>query len=216
MGCRLRLLTTLTVLLGAAPILGAVPGAASAGVPDPDLCTVPNVILSPLHPTNALEYVVTVVGADGPIDSALVQLVFSAEAAGLVCWCTGQTQPIIEDYTNPSGLAVFQVFGGGCLNPASTVSPPVQVFANGILLREVGVVSVDPVDVTGKLPTDVGYNPGGNCNSALSDATFITPSIKVGALNYCTDLNSDGAVNITDAVLFTPGIKVGFTCTQAP
>ena len=86
MGCRLRLLLILAISLGAAW------GVAGAGVPDPDLCTVPNVLTSPAHPNTSLDYVVTVVGADGPIDSALVQLVFSAEAAGLVCWCTGQTR----------------------------------------------------------------------------------------------------------------------------
>ena len=211
MVCRSKLLLTIAVLIGAAW------GVAGAGVPDPDLCTVPKVLTAPAHPTAALDYVVTVVGVDGPIDSALVQLVFSAEAAGLVCWCTGQTQPIMEKYTDISGKAAFKIYGGGCLNPALTVSPPVQVFANGLLLKSTGVGSVDPVDNGGRLPTTVGYLPGGSCSSALSDATYITPAIKSGSLtSYCTDLDDNGATGLTDAVLFTPAIKVGYTCTEAP
>lgn len=210
MGCRLRLLFTLAILLA------SVWGVANAGVPDPALSTVPKVLTSPGHPTTALDYVVTVVGASGPIDSALVQLVFSSEAAGLVCWCSGQTRPIIEKYTNVSGVARFQIFGGGCLNPASVSNPPVQVFANGILLKTVGIGSTDPVDDTGKLPSQVGYNPAGSCKAALSDATFITPAIKTGAINYCTDLDGDGDTDLTDAVLFTPAIKSGYSCTVGP
>ena len=210
MGCRLRLLLALTVLS-----VGAW-GVAYAGVPDPALSTVPKVLTSPGHPTTALDYVVTVVGADGPIDSALVQLVFSTEATNLICWCTGQTKPIVETYTNVSGVARFQIFGGGCLNPANVVNPPVQVFANGILLKQVGIVSLDPVDDTGKLPYQVGYNPAGACKAALSDATFITPPIKTGAVNFCTDLDGDNDTDLTDAILFTPAIKAGYTCTEAP
>ena len=208
MGCRLVLLITLAVMAGA--------GQVSAGVPDPNLCTVPKVLTSPSHPSAALDYVVTVVGADGPIDSALVQLVFSTEATNLVCWCTGQAKPIVEVYSNASGVARFQIFGGGCLNPSTVVNPPVQVFANGILLREVGIASTDPVDNTGKTPNQVGYNPAGSCASALSDASFITPAIKTGAVNYCTDLDGDNDTDLTDAILFTPAIKAGYVCTEAP
>ena len=216
MGCRLKLVLAVAVFLGAAGLLGATGGIAAAGVPDPDLCTVPNVLTSPAHPSNALDYVVTVIGADGPIDSALVQLVFSTEAAGAICWCTGQTQPLLEDYTNASGQAVFQVHGGGCMEPALSATPPVQVFANGILLREVGIVSVDPVDAAGLRPTTVGYNPAGSCASGISDATFITPALKTGSIFFCTDLDSDGDSDVTDAVLFTPAIKTGYVCTEAP
>lgn len=211
MVCRSKLLLLTAVFLGAAA------GMAGAGVPDPDLCTVPKVLTSPSHPDVFLDYEVSVVGADGPIDSALVQLVFSPVAAGLICWCNGQTQPIIEGYTNVSGVVIFQISGGGCLDPALTVDPPVQVFANGMLIKEVGVASVDVVDGGGRLPTTVGYDPAGNCQTALSDATFITPAIKSGSLtSYCTDLDASGATNLADAVLFTPAIKVGYICTQAP
>jgi hypothetical protein len=210
MGCRTILLSTLAVLLGAAW------GQANAGVPDPGLSTVPNVITSPAHPNTNLDYVVTVVGADGPIDSALVQLVFSTEASNLVCWCTGQARPIVQAYSNASGVARFQIFGGGCLNPSTVVNPPVQVFANGVFLKQVGIVSVDPVDDTGKTPNQVGYNPAGSCKSALSDASFVTPSLKSGSYNFCTDFNTDLLVNLADAVIVTPAIKVGYVCTVGP
>ena len=102
------------------------------------------------------------------------------------------------------------------MDPAAVTTPPVQVFANGILLKEVGIVSVDPVDDFGRLPNQAGYSPGTTCKAALSDATFITPSMKTGGFNYCTDLNSDNLCNLNDAVLFTPPIKAGFVCTKAP
>ena len=55
MGCRLRLLFTLAVLIACAW------GVANAGVPDPALSTVPKVLTSPGHPSPALDYVVTIV-----------------------------------------------------------------------------------------------------------------------------------------------------------
>ena len=46
---------------------------ADAGVPDPLLSTVPNVIVSP---DASMGYTVNVAGSGGPIDSSLVQIVF--------------------------------------------------------------------------------------------------------------------------------------------
>jgi len=186
---------------------------ATAGVPDPNLSTVPNVLVSP---GGVMGYTVTVISTEGPVDGALVQLSFSAEAAGLVCWCQGQTQPLIEGNTDASGVVTFNIAAGGCVDPATVTTPPaVEVFANGFFLKEVGVVSPDAVDDAGLLPID-GWNPGGVCTVGLSDASFHTSPLKTGAYSFCTDMDSDLDCDLDDAVALTPGIKLGYTCTQAP
>jgi len=186
---------------------------AIAGTPDPNLSTVPNVLVSP---SGIFTYNVTVVSSDGPVNGALVQLSFSTEAAGLVCWCDGQTQPLIESTSNASGVASFNISAGGCIDPSLVSSPPaVEVFANGFLLKEVGVVSVDSVDPAGLLPTQ-GWDNGGICTAGLADATYHTPTLKSGAYNFCTDLDSDGDCDLDDAVALTPGLKLGWSCTEAP
>lgn len=185
-------------------------GFASAGVPDPGLSDAPNVIVSP---QGNLEYVVTVVGSSGPIDTALVQLIFSDEADTLVCWCSGETHPLIEAVTNSAGEASFFIAGGGCVEPSATVSGlVVEVFANGIKLAEVGVVSPDAVDGAGILPTG-GWNPGVSCAVGLSDATVHTAAIASGTYEFCTDIDSDLIVSLADAVTLTAPIAGGDACT---
>jgi hypothetical protein len=164
-----------------------------------------------------MAYTVTVVSDEGPVDQALVQLAFSAEAAGLICWCTGQTQPLVETMTNVSGQATFFIAAGGCIDPTLVSSPPaVEVFANGILLKEVGVVNVDAVDDAGRLPTDPGYSPGVQCAAGLSDATYHTNPVAFGVYTFCSDLDSDLDVDLDDAVAITPGLANGWACTVAP
>jgi len=186
---------------------------ASAGTPDPSLSTVPNVLVSP---GGIVPYNVTVISTEGPVNGALVQLSFSTEAAGLVCWCNGQTQPMIEGTTDASGIATFNVSAGGCVDPALVSSPPaVEVYANGFLLAEVGVVGVDAVDGSGLLPTQ-GWDTGGVCTAGLSDASYHTPAISLGMYQFCTDLDSDGDCDLDDAVALTPGLKGGWLCNEAP
>lgn len=208
MGRSLRLLLA-TVVAGA---LSA--GVCFAGIPDPALSDVPNVVTSP---DGNLEYIVTVVGADGPIDSALVEIVFSTETDGLVCWCVGQVHPTIQANSNALGQASFFISGGGCVDPALVTTPPaVEVFANGIKLGEPGVVSSDVVDDGGRKPTDVGYAPGGACKVVIADAVYFTGPIVSGTYDYCTDMDSSGVVNIADAVIVTGPIVSGAICTEAP
>ena len=199
-------------LLIAALVAGVlVAGSSFAGIPDPNLSVVGNVLYSPSGTT---EYIVTVNGSSGPIDSATVQLVFSTEADGLICWCVGQTHPLIEATTDINGQAHFFIAAGGCIDPSLVAAPPaVEVFANGIKLKEVGCVGPDAVDNGGILPTS-GWSPGTYCTVSLSDATTHSPNIKGGIYAYCSDVNSDLAVDLTDAVILTEGIKTGFTCTK--
>jgi len=185
----------------------------SAGIPDPSLSSAGNVLV---NPDGSLQYTVSVVGQSGPIDSAIVQLVFSTETDGLVCWCTGQTHPTIEALSGPTGDADFFISAGGCVDSGLVASPPaVEVFANGFKIAEVGVVSPDAVDDAGLLPLQ-GWSPGGTCQVVLSDAVFHTGPIVSAAYSFCTDFNSDGAVNVSDAVIATAPIILATACTQAP
>ncbi len=200
-------------LLLAALVAGVVmAGVANAGIPDPNLSDVPEVVYAP---GGGLQYMVTVNGSEGPIDTATVQLVFSTEADGLIAWCTGQdhTNRIISAQTNASGIATFDIAAGGCIDPARVAATPVvEVFANGIKLAEVGCVSPDVVDANGVLPTD-GWNVTTSTSVSLSDAGFHTPPVKTGVYEYCTDLNSDLSVDLADATILTPYIKGGNNCT---
>jgi hypothetical protein len=207
MRCRYRL------FLSALVVGVAVAATAMAGVPDPNLSIVKPVIISP---GANIAYTVDVESAEGPVDQALVQILFSTESAGLLCWCNGQAQPLIQGTTNASGLVTFFVAGGGCIDPTMGVTPPVaQIFANGTLLKEVGVKSPDAVDTSGLKPAQ-GWNPGSSCTVGLTDATYFTGPIKTGTYDYCADIDSDNVVGILDAVAVTAPIKLGNTCTKAP
>lgn len=201
-------------VLSTALVVGvATAGVVNAGIPNPSLSTVPNIILSP---DGGLATTIIVVGDEGAIDTALVQIVFSAEAASIICWCVGQTQPLIQGLTNASGEVSFFVSGGGCVEPSAVSVPPaVEVFANGILLAEVGTVSPDAVDDLSQKPTD-GWDPGVLCDVGLADGTYHTVPIKTGAYDFCSDLDSDMDVDLDDAVVHTPYIKNGVACTRAP
>jgi len=91
----------------------------------------------------------------------------------------------------------------------------VEVFANGFKIAEVGVVSPDAVDDSGTLPTS-GWNPAGTCHVVLADAVAHTGPIVTAVYSFCTDMNSDGLVNVADAVIVTPSIIGAPSCTQAP
>jgi hypothetical protein len=156
---------------------------------------------------------VTIVGSTGPVDNALVRLEFSPEVQPLDCWCAGQTHPAIDAVTNASGVATFFIAGGGCFDPAHFTNPPVSVYANGILMAEVGMVSPDMVDGAGNPPW-TPWSLSASCTSGLTDAVAHTAPIKSGAYSYCSDLNTDGTVSVLDAVLLTPSVKTGAACAR--
>jgi hypothetical protein len=200
-------------LLAAIVVGVAFCGVAYGGVPDPSFCTVPNVLVSP---AGTMEYIVYVGDSGGALDSINVQIVLSAEAESLGCWCVGESTPIISTYSDINGEAHFFIDGGGCINPDSVSGgPPAQVFGNGILLADVGIVSVDAVDIAGLLPTQ-GWDPMGSCTCGLSDATKFTAPITTGTYEYCADLNSDLSIDLEDAVAITVPLTAGHTCTRAP
>jgi hypothetical protein len=164
---------------------------ASAGVPDPSLSTVPNVVGAP---GGGLLYSITVVGTSGPIDSANVTLRWSTPGDTSTCWCPTQTHPTVTATTNASGIATFNLKLGGCLNPATIPGGvAVEVFANNVKLKEVGQVSPDVVS---------SHSPP--CSVSLTDAVAFTGPLASGTYSFCYDLNSDMAVGLIDAVTLTP------------
>ena len=208
MGRRSLVLSATFLVLFSASFASAVP----AGVPDPALSDVPNIIVSP---DGGLSYTVTVVGADGPIDTALVQIIFTDEADSLLCWCVSSTHPVVEAMTDAAGQATFNVVGGGCLDPANmSGGVAAEVFANGIKLDEPAVVGPDAVDPVGLRNTDPAYSSGGNCSVGLSDATFHTGPIADGTFEICSDIDSNDLVGLPDAVLLTEYIANGTSCTE--
>lgn len=197
--------------LAVALVTGAVfAGTAAAGIPDPALSVVPNVLMSPAAD---IEYVVTVNGSQGPVADAIVEIVFSSEADALICWCATQVHPVVTATTDAAGQARFFIGAGGCIDPTLVASPPaVSVYANGIKLGEVGAVGPDAVDNAGLLPTQ-GWNPGASCEVSLSDASLHSPPIKGGGYSFCSDMNSDLLIDLSDAVVLSAAIKSGPVCT---
>jgi hypothetical protein len=174
--------------------------AASAGIPDPALSTVKNVVVCP---DGTIPYSVTIVGTSGPINNALVELRYTANGNSGACWCTVQTHPIISATTNASGVATFNIRGGHCLNPA-TISGgiAVEVYVNSIKLKEVGQVSPDVIAGVTEPP----------CQVTLADATNFTAPLSTSTYGFCFDLNSDGGVTLSDAILFTPPASNAASC----
>jgi len=185
------------------------PGPAAGGLPDPDLSDVPNVIYTP---GGTLEYTIFIGSADGPVAGATVDVEFSSEAASLLCWCTGQQNPIIQGTTDGAGLVSFFIDAGGCLDPDSLTAPPVTVYANGFWMAEVGCVSPDVADENAVYPWQ-GWNPGTLCTAGFSDAILHTPPFALGTFAFCSDLDSDGIVSLGDAILATPPLSLGEACT---
>ncbi|MDZ4805172.1 MAG: hypothetical protein SGI90_09950 [Candidatus Eisenbacteria bacterium] len=191
---RLSVLAAILALAGFA-------ASAVAGIPDPSLSTVPNVIASP---GGTIPYNVTIVGQGGPVASANVQLRYAVAGDTSACWCVGQVRPVIAAVTNASGIATFNVSGGLCLNPALLAGGvAVEVFVNDIKLKEVGQISPDVV-----------ATPSGACEVGLNDAVSFTTFLATSTYSFCYDINSDGAVGLTDAVLFTSPAASAANCTE--
>jgi hypothetical protein len=164
---------------------------ASAGVPDPGLSTVPNVVGVP---GGGLIYSVTMIGTSGPIDSANVTLRWTVPGDTATCWCPTQTHPTVTATTNASGVATFNLKLGGCLNPATIPGGvAVEVFVNSVKLKEVGQVSPDVIST---------HAPP--CAVSLNDAVAFTAPLSQNTYSFCFDLNSDLQVGLVDAVTLTP------------
>lgn len=176
-------------------ILGTTAGAATAGVPDPSLSSIPAVLSAP----GGASYCLTIVGAAGPITAANVELRYSAGADTAACWCSTQVHPILAAVTDGSGVACFAVSGGGCIDPVVS-GFSVDVYVNDIFLKSVGQRSPDVVQTS----TD--------CAVGLADAVDFTPPLATATFSFCYDLVEDGVVGLADAVAFTPYAAGGTAC----
>lgn len=223
----------------AVPVLIMVPASAGAGDDYwPNLSNVPDAItLSPgsRYPANPIGgFTVHVEGPLGPVDGSFVELEIASDADLLVSWCkaphggaSGQVHPILTGFTDGNGNITFEVYGGGCLDPADYFGPTfiAQVRADGIVLDEPFINSPDVVNNQGKKATDAP--PAGGlrrCDQAndvdmaqvsLSDAVYHTLPIKIARRESCTKFTPpfNGNVGVSDAVFLTPYIKNGNVCS---
>jgi hypothetical protein len=203
-----RMIRPLIAAITVGTVLAAV--AQAGDFPDPQYSTVPNVVYSP---QGSIDYEVVVASSAGPIQGVVVTVKFTAEAMGLICMCSGggDTYHAVSDI---NGVAKFNIAAGGCLDPSQLSAPPAEVYANGgLLLGQVGATGADVVDNTGLFPWQ-GWNPGGTCDAGVGDAVVHTGPIKSGAYSFCTDVNSNGSIDLGDAVILTPAIKNGEVCSQ--
>ena len=195
---------------------------ASANVPVPDLSTVPKCL--PLAPNGGLVYSVRIVGTGGPIVASRVNVLFNTVGDSLVCWCTAQGgyNPAVPHSffanTNGSGIATFNLFGGGCIENQLAAIPgdrnyAGEVFADFVKMQEFGTVSPDAVDNAGRVSTDTPvWNPGGICATGLSDAVKDTTPLATAVYSWCTDINCDKLVTLGDATTLTPFLAQAVSC----
>jgi hypothetical protein len=211
-----RLAFLLTIALAASP--------AQAGPcqpPVPELSVVPKAI--PISPDGSLTYTVRIIQCNGPVNASRVNVLFNTVGDSLVCWCN--SSPWVPGAphsffatTNASGIATFNIVGGGCVENQLAAIPgnlnyAAEVFADFVKLAECGVVSPDAVDSAGRLSTDVPvWNPAGSCATGLSDAVFQTVALATSTYRWCTDINGDVAVTLSDGVILTPYLAAATTC----
>jgi len=227
----------LGTLLAMVGVLAA--SSALAGIVDPALSSVPNLVYCP---TADVTYKVTAMSSLGPVVGATIEVRVNTGAAiapnqsmnPSICWCTVGGQATsggvkkstastvsFTATTNGVGVAEFKIAAGGCIPVLNTVRF-VEVFGNSIKIGHVGAISPDAVDQTGKLPTDTGYAPndGGSpplsaCVVGLSDSSYLTPAFKGTVFNVCGDYAFPYAVvGLSDVTTFTPHIKGAHTCSR--
>jgi len=174
--------------------------AARAGIPtECELAILPNLIASP---NGTIPTTFTFHGPSGPVSGLIIEVRYTAVAENLACWCSGQVHPVLSDTTDAAGQVRFFISGGGCLEPA--VIPggvAVVVSLNGIPCREIGQVSPDVLNSTSP-----------PCQVTLGDAVSYTHPLATATYGFCYDLNSDLAVGLTDAVIFTTPASRAATC----
>lgn len=235
-------LVALSLLGCASAALANVPSAENSSVPDA-------IVLSPgprftSNPVGL--YVLTArSGANAVIPNAFVEIEISPAADAIVGWCSDfgspsppQARGLITGTTDVNGVATFEFYGGGCLDPSAFNGPTyiAQVRVNGIVVEEPFINSPDAVNSAGKKATDSPPPEGAKrCDQkcllhppftcppgeftmvsqvSLSDAVFHTRPIKLGQLETCTKFTPpfNGLVQLADAVAVTPYVKNNNFC----
>jgi hypothetical protein len=235
-------LVTLSLLVCASAALANVPSPENSSVPDA-------IVLSPgiRYTGNPIGlYVLTArTGANAVIPNGFVEIEISPAADGIVAWCSDfgspsppQARGLITGTTDVNGVASFQFYGGGCLDPAdfNGASYIAQVRVNGIVLEEPFINSPDVVNALGKKATDTPppdgvkrcdqkclLHPPFTCppgeftmvsQVSLSDAVFHTRPIKLGQRELCSKFTPPftASVALADAVALTPYVKNNNFC----
>lgn len=225
--------TRLIMALAACGVLAA--GVASANVPVPALSNVPramfigpNAAFQATHSADRSKYNVTIVGTGGPINAAQVQVRMNVPGDTLTCWCNGLAGPrpyVFSGTTNASGIARLIISGGGCIQYGLAAIPGTsdfagEVFADGVRMQEVGTVSPDAVDNSGRRPTELPpvWDPAGSCAPGLADAVEHTTPLATSAYDWCSDVGGgpgpapDGAVGLNDGISIGDWLSGAYSC----
>ena len=197
---------------GASLFVMLAPVLAAADTPNPNLCAVPDILT--VTPDATARVRMNIVGQQGPIADAVVEITFTAQADGLIAWGSSQAHPVVTSVTDANGVADFYLAGGGCataLEPGAFIA---EVRADGVIVDKPTVVnSPDAVNSAGELPAESGVAPceGGMTHVGLSDASFHTMSIFTAAVEPCSKYfgNPLDTVGLADAVFVTPYITEG-------
>jgi hypothetical protein len=183
-----------------------------------------------LSPDGSLEYKVTVMGsltsypcsAPQPIPNSMVQIRFTNASDSLVCYCATVTGPrprLFSVRSNALGQSSFRIAGGGCAERGNPAFPgpgkyAAEIFFDGVRVGELGIVSPDVVDNAGRRMLDSPqWQPAGSCAAGLADAVEHTGPIAESQYAWCSDLNCDQQVGISDAVLVTPYLAGALACS---
>jgi len=204
---------------------------ARALVPNPGLCDIPrpfqihsSTALTNAVPSHAAKYNVLILSTGGPINASSVEIRMTIPGDTLTCWCDGQVGPrpyVFRERTNAAGIARFVVGGGGCIEYGLLAIPGHldyvgEVFADGVRLQEIGLVSSDVVDNAGRRATDSPrWSPAGACAAGLADAVEHTTALSTNTYDWCTDFNCDNDAGVSDAVIVTPFLAGAAYCSGA-
>jgi hypothetical protein len=209
-------------------VLAAVPVLAQV---DPGMSTVPDCFIlspGPRFAGNPIGGYTVIVrdGSGNPVGGATVIVNFTPQGNSLIAWCNGGPPPF-QGQTQADGSITFDMLGGGCIvpgNPNTSCAIPVaNVLVSGppgvggafgvamTCVRSPDVVNVQGVPASCQGTTTCA---AGQTNVGLSDAVYHTPAIKQGLVQPCSKFTQPygAAVNLNDAVVLTPYIKVGTTC----
>lgn len=179
--------------------MAVVVSAASADVPDPSNCltnidTVQRVLMVPGNPDEAAaSFTVTVRNAANvAINNAVVQVEIGGIADSKTALCGGA---VVSANTNVSGVASFNIHGGGCYKGANAV----VIRANGVEIRNFGAV-MSP-DYTGTDNAGIANRWSRSITAADFSAFGQCWQGGVGPAS-CHDYNNDGGMNASDFSVF--------------
>ncbi len=201
--------------------------ATAPGDPDPSLSITPVVVVAPPigDPGDEMATTVQVNSANGPVAGATVELRFSTQAQTLLGWCDGVPLQSVTGVTDMNGMVRLHAYAGGSLapfvwpnvghsgHPAVAVAPwPATIHVDGELFGRSWIVSPDISDASGHLVHETDWQ-GGVLEVSIGDAIAFTPFIANEWFDYGRDLNGDGRVTLSDAILLTGYINNYASCS---